>query len=360
MQVRRHKRFKQKCKQNVFSIRPTRWTVRGEALKSYLDNYKELMELWGWSLQNVQDTEMKARIRGVRVVMKTFDFIFSCSLGESILRQTDNLSKTLQHSFISAAQAQELAMMVVKTLEKDRKEGSFDLFWELVLKRSSKLETSEPTIPRKRKMPDYFGKTTGNPGNEHVFETPKDRYRSIYNDTYDDIINFIKQRFDQPDYHVYMHLQETLLRAALSQNWEESLDKVVKFYDDINQFAAKTQLKHLSEMVEAEGFNTESFSLNDLIKFLQTLSEPKKLLISEVIKIAKIMLVMPATNALSERSFSALKRVKTYLRSTITDSRLNHILTLHIHKEATDSLNLEEVANEFIAIGDRKTIFGVF
>ena len=41
-------------------------------------------------------------------------------------------------------------------------------------------------------------------------------------------------------------------------------------------------------------------------------------------------------DAVSERSFSALKRVKTYLRSTTVDSKLNHLLMLHAHKDRTD------------------------
>ena len=57
---------------------------------------------------------------------------------------------------------------------------------------------------------------------------------------------------------------------------------------------------------------------------------------------------MPATNAISERSFSALKRVKTYLRLTMGDSRLNHLLMLQVHKDRTDALTLVDVANDFI------------
>ena len=49
----------------------------------------------------------------------------------------------------------------------------------------------------------------------------------------------------------------------------------------------------------------------------------EKTLLSEVIIIAKLMIVMPATNAVSERSFSTLKRTKTYLRSTMLQERLN-------------------------------------
>ena len=57
---------------------------------------------------------------------------------------------------------------------------------------------------------------------------------------------------------------------------------------------------------------------------------------------------MLAISAVSERSFSALKRVKTYLRSTTGDSRLNNLMMLHVHKDRTDALTLVDVANDFV------------
>ena len=41
-------------------------------------------------------------------------------------------------------------------------------------------------------------------------------------------------------------------------------------------------------------------------------------------KLVRLMLVMPATIADSDRSFSAVRRIKTYLRSMMSQQRLNH------------------------------------
>jgi len=72
-------------------------------------------------------------------------------------------------------------------------------------------------------------------------------------------------------------------------------------------------------------------------------------------------LVMPALNAMSERSFidlSALRRVKAYLRSTMRQDRLNYLMILHVHKELTDALDL---TNEFVCGSERRLrIFGKF
>ena len=53
------------------------------------------------------------------------------------------------------------------------------------------------------------------------------------------------------------------------------------------------------------------------------------------------------TNAIRQRSFSAMRRLKTYLRSTMGQKRLNAIMLLHVHKEMTDKLSVVELANTF-------------
>lgn len=45
---------------------------------------------------------------------------------------------------------------------------------------------------------------------------------------------------------------------------------------------------------------------------------------------------------LRERTFSALWRLKTHLRATMSQQQLNDLLRLHIHKNETDSLDLVE------------------
>ena len=109
-------------------------------------------------------------------------------------------------------------------------------------------------------------------------------------------------------------------------------------------------------------FELTKFTIYDLVKLFQGLDYSRKIAMSEVIKVAKILLVMPATITISERSFSAMKRIKTYLRSTTTDSRMNHLMMLHIRKERVDNTSMIDVANEFLerVPDSRKQIFEKF
>jgi hypothetical protein len=54
---------------------------------------------------------------------------------------------------------------------------------------------------------------------------------------------------------------------------------------------------------------------------------------------------IPVTTASVERSFSSLRRLKNYLRSTMGQERLNDLVVLNIHKNIP--INIDEVINIF-------------
>ena len=109
------------------------------------------------------------------------------------------------------------------------------------------------------------------------------------------------------------------------QPCENEVREVCSIYSgDIGKYRFKAKLPLLRPTATALEFEFTKLTIYDLFKLFQGLDYSRKIALSEVIKIAKILLVMPATNAISERSFSAMKRVKTYLRSTTTDGRINH------------------------------------
>ena len=107
----------------------TRWTVRAESLASIVANYDSINCLWEIAFCATSDTEMKARIQGVRSQMQSFKYLFCLLLSEMILRHTDKLSQTLQRPKLSSVEGHEIAMLTVKTLGSLRTDGNFELFW---------------------------------------------------------------------------------------------------------------------------------------------------------------------------------------------------------------------------------------
>lgn len=68
----------------------------------------------------------------------------------------------------------------------------------------------------------------------------------------------------------------------------------------------------------------------------------------------KIMMTIPVTTASYERSFSKLKLIKTYLRSTMTEERLNNLALISIENEIVSKLNLNEAIQNFADLKSRK------
>lgn len=113
---------------------PTRWTVRADSLKSVVDNYVVLQELWEVAKNETNDPSIKARIIGVEAQFNTFSYLFGyISLGKLLLRHSDNLSKTLQSPKLSAAESQRIASTTVKALQSIRDDTLifFDKKWKV-------------------------------------------------------------------------------------------------------------------------------------------------------------------------------------------------------------------------------------
>ena len=61
----------------------------------------------------------------------------------------------------------------------------------------------------------------------------------------------------------------------------------------------------------------------------------------------RIFFTMPVTVASAERSFSKLKLLKNYLRSTMSQERLNGLATLCIEKNLLDEIDIDTIVSDF-------------
>ena len=84
-------------------------------------------------------------------------------------------------------------------------------------------------------------------------------------------------------------------------------------------------------------------------------------LITNAMRLTKLVLVSAATSTTPERSFYLARRLKTWIRSSMLQKRFNSLALLSFNKELCDKISLIEVANEFVdSKPNRKNIFGKF
>ena len=143
------------------------------------------------------------------------------------------------------------------------------------------------------------------------------------------------------------------------ENFDEELQFVTEFYgEDLNIDQLRLHLDIMSQnLPKSNGM----YTLYCVVKYLRDLIPIQRVLVSQVCTLASLILVLPATNATSERSFSTLRRIKSYLRSTMTQVRLNNAMLLHIYGNMTESLNFIDIRNDYIFGSEhRLTLFGKF
>ena len=171
------------------------------------------------------------------------------------------------------------------------------------------------------------------------------------------IVNAIEDRFDQEDFKTYVKLENLFLKAAKGSDFDSENNDVMALYDsDFDGIRFHVQLETLSEYCKQI---VDTVSVCTVTKALRNLEVRNHF--REVYKFAKLIMVMPATSSISERTFSLLKLIKTYLRSTMTQSRLNYLTILIAYRNRLDEMDLRKVASIFVQKNDgRQHTFSKF
>ena len=114
-------------------------------------------------------------------------------------------------------------------------------------------------------------------------------------------------------------MENLLLKSLCEEDFGLELQQTSSFFgSDLNKFKLEAQQTALTHIIDEK-----QVAIKDAIKVISSLNTSQKLLVSEVLKLVKLILLEPATNAVSERLCFTLRRVKTYLRSSMTQERLN-------------------------------------
>ena len=169
------------------------------------------------------------------------------------------------------------------------------------------------------------------------------------------ILSCLNDRFEQDGLEKYSNMQNLLLLAASKKSYEKELKDFLTFYkDDFDEDLLEAQLKTFSN-----NFQKENATFEDIISYFKESSRGIQSLLSEVGRIVKLVLILPASNATSERSFSKMKLIYDYLRSTMSQERVNHFMILGIYPELLDSMDSTKIAGEFIRRKTRREhVFG--
>ena len=285
----------------------TRWTVRANCFKKILDHYNSLQQLWEDCLQENLTRDVRSRIISCQTQMKTFSFLFCLCLGQRLYCHTDNLSKALQTKNMSAVSGHRLALLTEETLENMRNEISLKLFFDLVVKKAADIpKIDDPALPRKHNRPNYsiLSYVDGHKSAEaHHPTTVEEHYSELYYEAIDNIKQAIMTRFNQPSFKVFSTMEQLLLRGMEEDDISVEIAESQKIYgEDVNFGSLSSELQSLKTILNGD----KPSHIHDIVKTLKSRDCTTWLLIPSVIKVIELLLVMAATSATAERSFSSM------------------------------------------------------
>ncbi|CAL9695953.1 unnamed protein product [Knipowitschia caucasica] len=134
---------------------------------------------------------------------------------------------------------------------------------------------------------------------------------------------------------------------------EEVLQSTLKAYPMLNGSKLKTELSLIYSKAEFRA----CCGAVDLFQLF--MENNLKDVFSETVTLLKILITTPMTTAEAERCFSTLKRVKTFLRNTMTQERLNALAMLSMEKRLICQMTNfnQRVIERFASLKERRAKF---
>ena len=191
-------------------------------------------------------------------------------------------------------------------------------------------DLSEIAMPRlQKKGHRSFGQTEHNLG-KSTFECFS---RQCY-EIFDTAAVKLQSRFNasKPGLKAYCGLFNSLFG---------SVDDEIKQYPEINSDKLKMELVVFTKRWKPSNFN-------EYLEILRKSPEEVKAFFPNISGVLKLLLLKPVLSTECERSFSCSRRLKTWLRSTMTQKRLNGVVLAHVHQALIDNIDLSKIADNFV------------
>ena len=128
----------------------------------------------------------------------------------------------------------------------------------------------------------------------------------------------LNEYFKTNDIEEYKLTADILLRGEYNKD-------LCRKYPELND-----NLQQVLEFFRIK-FSSSYSSLEECRQLFVKMTKGVRSMFPQVEQLLRLLLISPASSCEAERSFSALRRVKTWLKSTMSHERLNSVMMCHVH-----------------------------
>ena len=232
------------------------------------------------------------------------------------------------------------------------RDKKFTSIWKQTVNGANVLDIEEPSIKRLRKVPKRFEFNCTSTSQAHIFNNAEDYYRKIYYEIFDTTVTSLETRFETETIQLLNKFEQFVTGSG-----NVHVTEVTNFYKDFD--GIRLELHRDIFLDKAKRSNQIIRTLNDVVNILKT-DKALREVVEEYSRLIRILLTVPGSSCTNERSFSVLRRLKNYLRTTMKQQRLNDLMILHVYKNLVKDLDINKMLNTFITrCEQRGRIFSV-
>ena len=336
----------------VKSLCNTRWESRIKSVKAIRFQTPQIRLALLQFYKSCYDAKSKSEGESFTSSLESFEFLLSMVIWYEILFAINMVSKKFQSKSMCIDTTTKELEGVMLFFEKYRNEG-FESSMNIAKSLAFDMNI-EPILPTKRCV--FRKKQFDENNHDEEIQSAEESFRVNYFLVVVDMaIASLKDRFEQLNIfeNIFGFLFDSKKLKSLGDN--ELRESCTKF---------KTIFSHN---------NLSDVDANDLffeMKVLQmtlpnVLMSPLEIL--ELVKVAdcypnvsiayRILLTMPLTVASAEISFSKLKLLKSYLKSSMSQERLNDLAILCIEKNMLENIDVDTIINDFASRNAQRKCF---
>ncbi|XP_050515128.1 52 kDa repressor of the inhibitor of the protein kinase-like [Diabrotica virgifera virgifera] len=301
----------------------TRWTEKYKAIRKFSEQFVSIAEaLQTLSTEGNRDTRQKAF--QLHCAVTNTAFVICLHVIAKYSAKLEIVTQMLQGVSVDILKISKHIQKVTELFSSDRQNGEkeFDNIMANVETTANKLGI-ELTCPR------VAARQVHRPN--HSTQTINEYYRkSIFLPYLDSLVQSLKDRFsdrNKPSFEIF-NLHPKIMKDLSKEDFEKSINNINSTYCELlDNFKEQSILWFdLWKNTEIDAKALEKLNL------IEVLEHEHACFLPSVAKAIQIALCLPPTTCTIERSFSTLKRVKTWIRNTMSNNRLSGLCLLSVHR----------------------------
>lgn len=325
----------------------TRWSAHYEAVKALHQGFHAVESALYELCDHKENIDTRGQARGILDAIQRFSFLSFLHFWKEILREFYNTQKYLQRKGLSLENCAHKIKAFIDFLINER-DALVKRCIDNALKICEEQEIliEERRVRKKKKMPGEQAEDEGLSAAQAIKRCmleAVDRFR-----------NEAEKRFREMSM-----LNETfgflnpnaLLRC---ESIEPDMNKFKNIYaNDVDFSELSVEIARFNRLVKCSGttFQSDATALD----VLQWLTKRHLCESTPYLSLClKLYLTVAVSIASCERSFSKLKLIKSYLRSTMGESRLSALSILSIESDFVQSLSFDDIIAEFASTKARR------